>query len=290
MLDGGYPPMSLTDTPLNDTHLIDTHSIQMPLIDIGANLCNDAFKKDLESVIERAVKKNVCQIMVTGTSESVSQAALELTHRYPEYLFSTAGIHPHDASSYNPSSYTNLLSILRDKRVKAVGETGLDFNRDFSPRTKQIAVFEKHIELANATNKPLFLHERDAHQKITEILTHHRDQFGNGVVHCFTGDKKALFRYLDLDLHIGITGWICDERRGKHLADLVHNIPLDRLMIETDAPYLLPRDLPSPKPKSRRNEPAYLSHIAASIARCYDKEVDEIANRSTETAKAFFHL
>ncbi|MBL4867497.1 MAG: TatD family hydrolase [Pseudomonadales bacterium] len=265
----------------------------MRLIDIGANLCNDSFKKDLQAVIDRAEKNKVSHIIVTGTDERISEAARKLAHQHPEYLSSTAGIHPHDASSFQTSSYDNLLAILADNCVKAVGETGLDFNRDFSPRQKQIEVFEKHIELANATNKPLFIHERDAYPKLAEIITLYRDQFSEGVVHCFTGEKDALFRYLDLDLHIGITGWVCDERRGKSLAEIVHNIPLNRLMIETDAPYLLPRDLdPSllPKPKSRRNEPCHLPHIAAAIAKCYGKEVEEIAASTSETAQRFFGL
>ncbi|MBV1882322.1 MAG: TatD family hydrolase [Pseudomonadales bacterium] len=265
----------------------------MPFIDIGANLCNESFNKDIEAVINRSKKNDVTHIVVTGTSEASSEDALKLTDLYPEYLSTTAGIHPHDASSYQAFSYHNLLALLSNEKVKAVGETGLDFNRDFSPRQKQIEAFEKHIELANETNKPLFIHERDAHRKLTEIITHHRDQFSDGVVHCFTGEKEALFKYLDLDLYIGITGWICDERRGKSLAAIVKNIPLNRLMIETDAPYLLPRDLdPSQriKPKSRRNEPSYLPHIAASIANCYGLDVTEIAEHTTATAKRFFGL
>ncbi|MBL4795369.1 MAG: TatD family hydrolase [Pseudomonadales bacterium] len=265
------------------------------LIDIGANLCDSSFNIDLELVLERAIEHGVNQIIVTGTSESNSEEALDLCLRHPQLLYSTAGIHPHDASSFSKSSYDNLLSILDHSQVKAVGETGLDFNRDLSPRDKQIEVLGKHIELANAINKPLFLHERDAHKKMAEILSHHRDEFGDAVIHCFTGDKDALFKYLDLDLHIGITGWICDERRGLDLANIVHNIPLNRLMIETDSPYLIPRDLKQnpelPKPrKGRRNEPCYLAHIAASIALNYGKDVQEIANATTETSRLFFRL
>ncbi|MGB0361038.1 MAG: TatD family hydrolase, partial [Endozoicomonas sp.] len=167
--------------------------------------------------------------------------------------------------------------------------TGLDFTRNFSPRPVQETVFEHHIELASETGMPLFCHERDAFERFSEIIGSYRDQLSKLVVHCFTADKTALYRYLDLDCHIGITGWICDERRGTHLWPLVKDIPSSRLMIETDAPWLLPRTLPV-KPKNRRNEPVFLLEVLREIALHTGKAEEKIARETLTTSQLFFNL
>src|SRR5699024_867619 len=148
--------------------------------------------------------------------------------------------------------------------VVAIGETGLDFFRDFSPRPQQEAAFRAQLELAAELDMPVFLHQREAHARFLPILRDHLSALPAAVVHCFTGTDTELDAYLDAGCHIGITGWICDERRGHHLRDLVARVPAGRLMIETDAPYLLPRDL-RPKPRSRRNDPMHLAHVAATV-------------------------
>ncbi len=170
-----------------------------------------------------------------------------------------------------------------------MGECGLDFNRDFSPRSQQERVLEEHLQLAAETGLPVFLHERDADQRMIELLRHFRDRLSAAVIHCFTGEKRALYGYLDMDLHIGITGWICDERRGTHLHPLVRDIPAGRLMLETDAPYLLPRTL-RPKPKSGHNEPAFLTEVLREVARHRGETEVELARHTTATARRFFRL
>jgi TatD DNase family protein len=165
----------------------------------------------------------------------------------------------------------------------------LDFNRDFSPRPQQEKVLEAHLALAVELKLPVFLHERDANQRLLEILKDYRDHLTAAVVHCFTGERQALFSYLDLDLHIGITGWICDERRGTHLHPLVREIPRGRLMLESDAPYLLPRTL-RPKPKNGRNEPAYLGEVLREVALHRQESVEDLAQHSTASARRFFGL
>ena len=217
-------------------------------VDIGVNLANKAFDKDRDAVMERAVNAGVKQMVLTGTSLAESEKVLELSQQYSEVCFSTAGVHPHDAKDVQIQDITTLKSLLAEEKVVAVGETGLDFNRDFSPRPVQVSVFEQQIELAIETSLPLFCHERDASERFAEIIKSCRDNISQLVVHCFTADKTALYRYLDLDLHIGITGWVCDERRGTHLHPLLKDIPANRLMIETDSPYLLPGTL-TKKPK-----------------------------------------
>lgn len=261
------------------------------LIDIGANLTNAAFKEDLSEVLARAQAEAVEKFIVTGTDLQSSEQAARLAEDYPGMLFSTAGVHPHDAKSYTRASHSELLALAQLPQVKAIGETGLDFNRNYSPPAQQIHAFEQQLELAIETGLPLFLHERDAHKQQWEILRSHRDQFSRAVIHCFTGSKEQAFRYLDLDLHLGITGWICDERRGYHLHDFIGDIPLNRLMIESDAPYLMPRVKPKPALKSsRRNEPCTLPYVLAAVATHRQQSLEVIARATTDNAIEFFSL
>ena len=209
----------------------------------------------------------VTRMVVTGTTLAESEAAIELCQRYPQTLLSTCGIHPHHASDWDTDSYRELRDMAAQSCVRAIGETGLDFNRNFSPAVAQELAFEQQLELAAELGMPLFCHQRDAHDRFSAMLRDRRDRLGRVVVHCFTDTRQALMDYLDLDCYIGVTGWICDERRGMELRELVSIIPQDRLLLETDAPYLLPRNL-DPKPASRINEPAYLRHILDEIAHC----------------------
>jgi TatD DNase family protein len=266
----------------------------MSLIDIGANLGNKAFRGDLDDVLARALEAGVEAIVATGTSVTASRGAWEIAEaprakgRSPR-LFATAGIHPHHASTYGPDALVALRELCARPEVVAVGECGLDFDRNFSPRAEQLRCLEAHLELAAELQMPVFLHERAAHVEFAEILARHRPRLVRAVVHCFTGTGEELARYLDLDLHIGITGWICDERRGTHLRELVRQIPKDRLMIETDAPYILPRDI-RPKPKSNRNEPALLPYVLRAVAAARGESAEELASSTTRTARTFFGL
>lgn len=259
------------------------------LIDIGVNLADKSFNNDREDVLSRAKQAGVNTLIITGTSVNGSEKALELANQYDDVCFATVGIHPHDAKQANAQSMDQLRSLAMDKKAVALGEMGLDFNRDFSPRPQQEKVFIQQLELACELKLPVFLHERDADQRMQAILKDYRDYLTNAVIHCFTGHKQALYNYLDLDLHIGLTGWICDERRGQHLLELIPSIPSNRLMVETDAPYLLPRTL-SPKPKSRRNEPAFLPEVIKAIADCQHVGYQIIANQTRQVAESFFQL
>lgn len=264
----------------------------MQLIDIGVNLTHESFHDKQQQILERAAAAGVCQMVLTGTSLAVSEAALGLCQQWDtsaSQLFCTAGVHPHDASSWQHDTAKQLAALLKQPQVRAVGECGLDFNRDFSPRPAQEQALEAQLQLAVEHQMPVFLHEREANSRLLAILKEYRDQLPAAVVHCFTGEKTALYHYLDLDLHIGITGWICDERRGLHLQPLVCEIPEGRLMLETDAPYLLPRTL-KPKPKSGRNEPAYLPEVVRVVAQCREETIEHLAAHSTACARNFFGL
>lgn len=259
------------------------------MIDIGANLTHDSFDDDRDEVIQRAQAAGVERFVVTGASEDGSRKAAELAAQRPGVLYATAGVHPHHAAEYGDTVERTLAELLTRDAVVAVGECGLDYFRDFSPREAQRSAFERQLRLAAEIDKPLFLHQRDAHQDFVQILADHIDTLPHCVAHCFTGDERMLREYLDMGLYIGITGWICDERRGSHVRELIPVIPENRLMIETDAPYLLPRTL-KPKPKSRRNEPRYLAEVLRVVADAAGVSATEMAARTTATASRFFRL
>lgn len=261
----------------------------MHLVDIGANLTHESFRNDLHGVLERARTHGVTTMVVTGASCGSSLAALDLARAHTGTLYATAGVHPHHASEYNADTDALMRDLVATPEVRAAGEAGLDYHRNFSTRDAQLFAFERQLAIAAEHAKPLFLHQRDAHADFIALLRAFRDHVPRAVVHCFTGTRKELFDYLDLDCHIGITGWICDERRGMHLRELVRDIPHDRLMLETDCPYLLPRNL-HPMPSHRRNEPMYLTHIAAEVARDRGESVTMLAAATTATARTFFDL
>ena len=261
----------------------------MQLIDIGANLTHASFDPDRDAVLQRARGARVVQMVVTGASREHSPLALKLARQHPGELYATAGVHPHHASEYTAECDAEMRALHTHAEVVAVGECGLDYFRDFSPRPAQRRAFEQQLQIAAETNKPLFLHQRDAHADFMAMMRNFEGRLGPAVVHCFTGTREELFDYLDQDWHIGITGWLCDERRGQHLRELVRHIPAERLMIETDAPYLLPRTI-RPAPSHRRNEPMFLAHIAEELARDRGEDVVTTAERTTAAARTFFGL
>ncbi|MDO1528941.1 TatD family hydrolase [Fulvimonas sp. R45] len=261
----------------------------MQLVDIGANLTHESFRHDFDDVLTRARNSGVTRMVVTGASREGSEAALALARAHPGVLWATAGVHPHHAVDYDEATDARLRELVRLPAVRAVGETGLDYHRNYSPREAQLEAFERQLAIAAELGKPLFLHQRDAHADFLALLRRYRDRVPAAVVHCFTDTREALHDYLALDCHIGITGWICDERRGTHLREFVREIPAHRLLIETDAPYLLPRTV-RPQPSHRRNEPMYLRHICEEIARDRGEPAEITAAASTAAAEAFFGL
>jgi TatD DNase family protein len=263
--------------------------LALELIDIGSNLTHTSFAADLDQVIGRAVAAGVARQVVTGTDLASSRAAADLAAQHPRMLWSTAGVHPHHAAVFEPALIAHLEELLSRPQVVAVGECGLDYFRDLAPRPAQREAFLGQLEIAARTRKPVFLHQRDAHADFAAILTEQRAALKRGVAHCFTEGPVQLEAYLRLDLYIGITGWVCDERRGGELRGAVPLIPRDRLLLETDAPYLLPRDL-KPAPKSRRNEPAYLPHIASTVAKLRGESLESVAEASTQNAVRLFGL
>jgi TatD DNase family protein len=258
------------------------------LIDIGANLTHESFRGDRNEIIDRAREAGVRRMVVTGADLEGSVEAAGLAETYP-MLWSTAGVHPHHAHSFDAQTRSRLLELLAKSRTVAVGECGLDYFRDFSPRDQQRRAFIAQLELAVEVDKPVFLHQRDAHEDFSAILRDFHPRLRAGVAHCFTGGRGELDTYLSMNLYIGVTGWVCDERRGEALRGAVPHIPAARLMVETDAPYLLPREL-SKTIKGRRNEPSLLPFIAKAVAQLRGEEFAALAASSTANAERFFGL
>ena len=258
-----------------------------PLIDIGINLAHDSFDSDRAEVIGRAAAAGVTRMVITGSSLASTRAAIELVRSDPGRFRCTAGVHPHHATELDAASLQDLVALAAQPEVVAVGECGLDYFRNFSPHAAQIAAFRNQLDLAVQLRKPVFLHQRDAHAEFLGILRQYASRLAGGVAHCFTAGIDEARAYLDLGLYIGITGWICDERRGLHLRDVVRIVPADRLVLETDGPYLLPRDL-NPKPHSRRNEPMYLPHVLQAVAAARGQAPQELASLTTRNALTLF--
>ena len=261
-------------------------------IDIGINLTNKQFAGEYDEVIDRAISAGVEQILLTGTSVRSSKEALALAKEYPETLFATAGIHPHDAKTMNTESIKILTALLKEKKVVAVGECGLDFDRDFSPRPVQESCFHAQLSLAEEVQKPLFLHERAAFDRFIAILKEH-SSLPEGVVHCFTGQLKEAKTYLEMGYYIGFTGAITDMRRFAALEEVVRYVPLDRMLIETDAPFMMPKNVPTRQlsyHQQRRNEPAFLPYVAQTIARYKGVSLKAVAGKTRENAETLFKL
>lgn len=260
-----------------------------PLVDIGLNLAHDSFATDRSQVLDRARAAGVGRFVITGTSVATTAAAIGLARELPGEAWATAGLHPHHAAEWNAATRASLAGLAGDACVVAVGECGLDYCRNLAEPADQRRAFAGQLEMAVGRTLPVFLHERDAHADFVAMVREFRPGLAGGVAHCFTGGPQALEAYLELGLYVGITGWICDERRAHDLRDAVRRLPLARVLVETDAPYLLPRTL-RPPPASRRNEPAYLPEVVRELARWMGMDPAEVAVASTANARRLFGL
>jgi TatD DNase family protein len=259
------------------------------LIDIGINLTHDSYAHDRAQVVSAARAAGVVQMVVTASDAESAELAHGLARADPAHLASTAGLHPHHAASWNEGLRERLVRLAHAPGVVAVGECGLDFYRDLAPRADQERAFRAQIEIAIECRRPLFLHCRDAHERFVAILADYGAALPRAVAHCFTGSRAEAESCLALGLYLGITGWICDERRGLHLREVARIIPAERLMLETDGPYLLPRDL-KPAPPHRRNEPKFLPHICRAVASARGESPEALAALTTSTARQFFGI
>ena len=264
----------------------------MPLFDCCVNLADAAFDHDRAAVIARAQEAGVVGMLLTACDLASAERCVTLVRSWHCDTFkviASAGIHPHQAHHWSTKTIMHLRRLCALPEVQVAGETGLDFYRNLSPPSLQEKVFIAQLTLASETGLSLLLHQREAHTRFVALLRAFRPQLSRCVVHCFTDHRDALRAYLDLDCYIGITGWVCDERRGVHLRPLLSYIPSDRLLLESDAPYLLPRNL-QPRPRGHRNEPAFLPQVAHFVAACLKQDVDSLAQRCTDNAIAFLGI
>ncbi len=245
----------------------------MRLFDSHAHIDDISFNGDFTQTMERADAAGVKAVMVVGINLKTVQKALKLVEKHAN-LFTSVGVHPHDANTCTEEVMSSLKTLARHEKVKAWGETGLDFNRMHSPVDVQEKWFISQIEAADETHLPMIFHERDSRGRLLEILKSMDNKKRQGVIHCFSGTREEMFQYLDLGYHIGITGIVTLQKRGQYLRELVPHIPQDRLLIETDAPYLTPAPM---KNKTRRNEPAFVAAVLNKIADIRNNDPHELA-------------
>jgi len=245
----------------------------MKLFDSHCHLDDRIYDKDLESVLSRANNAGVSRIMIVGVDKKSSERAVTLTESYPG-LYASVGFHPHDAKECSKEALEFLIKLAESPKVKAWGEIGLDFNRMYSPREAQEKWLIRQLEVSEELDFPVIFHERDSDGSLLKILRKHFKPGRTGVIHCFSGRKLELNQYLALGLYIGITGILTIKSRGTKLRNLAPLIPADRILIETDAPYLTPAP---EKNKTRRNEPAFVKSVLLKLAEVRGEEPDDLA-------------
>ena len=257
--------------------------------DIACNLTHESIMQNIDDVISEAKLVNVNKLgLISAELEDFSKIAT-LVKTYPNELAPTYGVHPHHASQLNGFTKNEFLQLVSKYNPNVIGEIGLDYFRNISTPEEQMHAFEIQLQASIDLELPVFLHQRDSHDDFLKILRNYHSELSSLVVHCFTGTQRELDEYLELGSYIGLTGWICDERRNKELRASIKNIPLEKLMIETDAPYLIPRNL-KPRPSKNINLPKYLPHIAAEISSLTNYSISEIATETYNNAIKFFNL
>lgn len=256
----------------------------MKYIDIGCNLFCRQFE-DKESLIVKNAEDKDVHMIITGSSITSSQRACAYVLNRTG-IWSTAGVHPHDAKSCDDNTISILEHLITNNpNIVAVGECGLDYDRMYSPKEVQLQRFQEQVELAHKLNKPLFLHEREAFEDMADILSKQNDL--HAVVHCFTGSREQAKKYLALGCYIGVTGWICDDRRNQDVLDALEIIPIEKLMVETDAPYLLPRKI---KGLKNPNVPENITYVVDKIAAVKGVDPEEVRKITLENTIQFFGL
>ena len=252
--------------------------------DIGVNLFCKQFPNP-EQIINDALQSGVTCIL-TGTDPKENRQIDTFINNHQAY--GTVGIHPHNADSTRDKDYLEIENIAKtNNKIVAIGECGLDFDRMFSTKENQIKCFEKQIEIAETLNMPLFLHERNAVEDFIKVLSHHKEICKKSIVHCFTGNTETLKKYLSMGCYIGITGWICDSRRAKDLRQAVRYIPPDRIMIETDSPFLTPKNIQG---LNKTNYPQNVKYVAKELAIHMGVSENILISKAKENAEHFFSI
>jgi TatD DNase family protein len=256
------------------------------LVDSHAHLDFEDYQGDLPAVVERARSAGVDRIVLVGLWRGPGQFgnALDLATREPALFSATAGIHPHDCARVPEEDWAALERMAADLRVVGVGETGLDFHYDHSPRPVQEASFRRSIAVARRAGKPVVVHVREADEACARVLAEEGVPAAGGVIHCFTGDAARARAYLDLGLYLSVAGVVTFRTAGD-LREAVRRAPRDRLLVETDCPFLSP--IPH---RGKRNEPAFVARTAEQVAELWGVSVEEVGEITTENARRLFRL
>jgi TatD DNase family protein len=258
----------------------------MKLFDSHCHLDDKAYVKDIARVIERAHRNGVAQMMTVGVNRKTASRAVSLAESNPG-IYASVGFHPHDAGQCNSEVLNVLIGLAKSPKVKAWGEIGLDYNRMYSPRKDQERWFIRQLEIADELGLPIIYHERDSHGRFLEILKRHLKKEQSGVIHCFSGTPTELHAYLSLGFYIGITGIVTLKERGANLRKMLSQIPVERLLVETDAPYLTP----SPEKKhTRRNEPAFVKSVLLKLAEVRNEEPGRLAEIIWENTNRLYRI
>lgn len=253
------------------------------LIDTHAHLQDGKYSDDLEAVLKRAEDAGVEKIICVGYNYQSSLETLELAKKYKQ-IYAVVGIHPHDAKSYNLEIAAKLFEMGKDPKVVAIGEMGLDFYRDLSPRETQRKVFKEQIKIAQELYKPIVVHDRDAHQEVLEIVKKEKAGKNDGVMHCYSGHLPLAIEFMSLGFYISFAGPITYKNAQK-THEVASKMTLERMVIETDCPYLAPEPI-----RGKRNEPSYVRSVAEKIAELRNKTLEEIAYLTTRNAEKLFRI
>ena len=258
----------------------------MKIFDSHCHLDDRSFESDFADVLQRAGEAGVLRMLVVGIDRRTSDRAVALANTHPG-LFASVGVHPHDAQACSEQSLAHIKALAADPKVVAWGEIGLDFNRMYSPQKDQERWLIRQLEIAETLDLPLIFHERDSLGRLLEILNTRHSGRRSAVIHCFSGTETELAGYLGLGLYIGITGIVTVSQRGKPLRKMIPSIPVDRLLIETDAPYLTPTPQ---RNKYRRNEPAFVREVLLKVAEVRKEDPESLAEQIWANTCTLFRL
>lgn len=263
-----------------------TDGLKLNIFDSHCHLDDDSYDPDLDAVIQRAHAAGVTAMITVGTDEETSEKAVTIA-RNRHSIYASVGLHPHDAKTCSETVLDKLRKLAVHESVKAWGETGLDFNRMYSPREDQERWFDRQLEIGGELDLPMIFHERDSRGRFLSILESHWNPDRQGVVHCFSGTESELEAYMKMDLYIGITGILTIQSRGRDLRNMVQQIPENRLLIETDAPYLTPTP---ERNKHKRNEPAFLRTVLIKLAQVLNRDPGDLANSLWQNTIRLFRI
>ncbi len=253
------------------------------LFDTHAHLDDQKYDNDRDEVIKRAVDKGIKYILNVGFDMASSKRAISLANSY-DFIYAAVGIHPHDASEANEATLLQLRELAQQNKVVALGEMGLDYYRNLSPKNIQQQAFRDQIRLARELQKPIIVHDRDAHGDILQILKEEGAQEVGGILHCFSGSWEMAKECMELNFYISIAGPVTFNN-AKKLQEVAEKMPLDKLLIETDAPYLTPEPF-----RGKRNESAHVYYVAEKIAELKGIDIQELGQATTANAKKLFGI